>query len=587
MIVYRDPNVITDEENPIVNITVDTLNKESGAMTLVQVEPVLSPEEPKCLFLISPRADAYNVTIDALTNVEVTVQEIVKLDDGDEESAELLERWVGTTTLEAGKQQEFTCSGEDMTGFKVYATPIEEEPPIEGEEPAEPDSNERIYSFFIDDSQLEEPDDPGEEIVDDSADKYAVTGETREIGGKTLSRIIALRDFANVRTGEFGGYVESATNLSQFGNCWVYDEAAVMDRAFVCDDAQVRGEAIIRDSAFVCDKAKVLDNALVCDEAGISDNSMVRDFACVAGTAYVSNTAKIQGNALVRDAVITDHSCIQNYACVLNGMIEGHAYIMGHSIVDQDITLGGFSRLDNRAMIVEDTNSLGNIYVRLQSLTTGVEGMSYEKVEGENTFRVNVIEGQVLPVIATATDPRASLKVLYLGNGSLGDAVDISDDPRIGWPQGTAGMTDTLAILIENEHFPNIRGLYTIEVTVVERLPIVPDEPIIEEEPLLRGVRTIPAYTSLETDEGFYFNIPVDETVTIVPELRDDAELVEIVFQGFDISDCPSVFYPQEFLGKTDEIEIVVKQRDSEDVITYLLMFHIVNADDIGDKVEV
>ena len=52
--------------------------------------------------------------------------------------------------------------------------------------------------------------------------------DTITVSGRTLYRIEALRDFADVRIGDRGGYVESEKNLSHEGDCWVYDDAGYM-----------------------------------------------------------------------------------------------------------------------------------------------------------------------------------------------------------------------------------------------------------------------------------------------------------------------------------------------------------------------
>ena len=57
--------------------------------------------------------------------------------------------------------------------------------------------------------------------------KYELTKETNNIGFKTLYRIKALRDFANVKAGDLGGFIENEENLSHEGNCWVYGNARV------------------------------------------------------------------------------------------------------------------------------------------------------------------------------------------------------------------------------------------------------------------------------------------------------------------------------------------------------------------------
>ena len=48
-------------------------------------------------------------------------------------------------------------------------------------------------------------------------------------------RVIALRDFGNIKKGAGGGLVEAEHNLSQEGNCWVSDNAVVMGLAQVSE----------------------------------------------------------------------------------------------------------------------------------------------------------------------------------------------------------------------------------------------------------------------------------------------------------------------------------------------------------------
>ena len=70
--------------------------------------------------------------------------------------------------------------------------------------------------------------------------KYKLTDETMHIYGRTLYRIEAVKEFADVKKGDKGGWIESENNLSQDGNCWIYDNAKVYD-----DDARVMGNACI------------------------------------------------------------------------------------------------------------------------------------------------------------------------------------------------------------------------------------------------------------------------------------------------------------------------------------------------------
>lgn len=59
--------------------------------------------------------------------------------------------------------------------------------------------------------------------------KYEFTGESKELNGVTLHRIRAIKDFRNVKAGDLGGWIEKESNLSHYGDAWVYGNAEVYD----------------------------------------------------------------------------------------------------------------------------------------------------------------------------------------------------------------------------------------------------------------------------------------------------------------------------------------------------------------------
>ena len=111
----------------------------------------------------------------------------------------------------------------------------------------------------------------------DNEKKYELIPSDKE----GLFRIKALKCFGGVMIGEIGGYVESENNLSQLGDCWIYD------------NAQVCGDAI------VCDYAKVYDNAQICGNAQIWGDAVVQGNAEVSGDAIVQGNAIIGGDAMI------------------------------------------------------------------------------------------------------------------------------------------------------------------------------------------------------------------------------------------------------------------------------------------------
>lgn len=76
-----------------------------------------------------------------------------------------------------------------------------------------------------------------------------------------LYRIEALKDFGDVKKGDLGGFVEKEDNLSQKGNCWIYDSAKVFGNAKVYSDAKIFNQAIIFGNAKIYAIASVHDSA--------------------------------------------------------------------------------------------------------------------------------------------------------------------------------------------------------------------------------------------------------------------------------------------------------------------------------------
>ena len=129
--------------------------------------------------------------------------------------------------------------------------------------------------------------------------KYKLTDETINVNGKTLYRIKSLKDFGNVKKGDKGGFVEKEENLSQSGDCWVYDNAKVYNNAKVFDYADIYGNAEIFGNAIVSGNARVYGNAKVYHYAMVYDDAEVCDNTIISGNAEVYHDAAVYGNARV------------------------------------------------------------------------------------------------------------------------------------------------------------------------------------------------------------------------------------------------------------------------------------------------
>ena len=190
--------------------------------------------------------------------------------------------------------------------------------------------------------------------------KYEMTSNVKEFLGHKLFQIRALKDFGDVKAGDFGGYIEKEENLSQYGNSWVYDNVKVYDNAKVFCDAQVHGNALIYSNARIFGKAKVYGNTLVCgnaliyDNAQIYDNVEVFDNAQVYGNAQIYDSASVYGNARVFDD-----------AQVLgNARVFGDAQILGNALICDSadyICFKGFGSVNRNTTMFRTKN--GDIYV--------------------------------------------------------------------------------------------------------------------------------------------------------------------------------------------------------------------------------
>ena len=147
--------------------------------------------------------------------------------------------------------------------------------------------------------------------------KYKITDESIMHNGIELFRIEAIKDFANVRKGDKGGFIANESNLSHDGNCWIYDDAKVYEEARIYENAciynntQVYGHAKVSGYACLYHNAKAFDYAFVRGDACLYNNSQVYHFAKVYNHAIICDYAKI-------------------YCCVI---IHGNAIICGDALV--------------------------------------------------------------------------------------------------------------------------------------------------------------------------------------------------------------------------------------------------------------
>ena len=76
----------------------------------------------------------------------------------------------------------------------------------------------------------------------------------------------AVKNFSNIHKGDIGGLVKSYHNLSQKGDCWVYEKASIFGNAQVSGNAVITGVAIVTDNASVSGTTIIKDNTIICGD---------------------------------------------------------------------------------------------------------------------------------------------------------------------------------------------------------------------------------------------------------------------------------------------------------------------------------
>jgi len=186
--------------------------------------------------------------------------------------------------------------------------------------------------------------------------KYELTQQKMTIKkGLILHRIRALRDFACVKKGDLGGWIESEHNLSTdynlawvSGNARVYGVARVVGDAWISDNAQVYGQALVSEEAAIEGNARVYGHSMVSDCGKVGENARIYGEARVTGNAQVSSEAQVFGEAMVSgNALVREQVKIYGNAKVYGEVdLFGNAEICGEAIIRYKERIGCDVRIE-------------------------------------------------------------------------------------------------------------------------------------------------------------------------------------------------------------------------------------------------
>lgn len=187
--------------------------------------------------------------------------------------------------------------------------------------------------------------------------KYKIRKDLSKVdGGITIYRIEALKDFSDIKKGDLGGWIEKEDNLSQIGDCWVYDNACLFNNVVVKNNAQIHGNARIYDDAYIFDNARIYDNVFVEHNARIFGNATIRHDAYIWGNAKIYGDATIYNSAKVYyNAVVHGNAVIKDKVKVFgNAEIYGNAKVYDECIIYGEAVIRDYAFLYGNAEIGGD-----------------------------------------------------------------------------------------------------------------------------------------------------------------------------------------------------------------------------------------
>ncbi len=197
--------------------------------------------------------------------------------------------------------------------------------------------------------------------------KYEFIERVEDQGGKYF-RIRALKSFGNIQAGDIGGLVSSVNSLSQFGLCWVGENAKISGTARVLGDAQVTDYAIISAQSIIMDNVRIAGNASIGGKTTIMNDVDISGEVIVGGKTHISGNAIIHGRTFVMGCTISGHPQILGPTRTSSGSILiSDSEISGNSLIECDL---GYSEI-RHSTIEEYAKIIGTVLVTGESLIYG------------------------------------------------------------------------------------------------------------------------------------------------------------------------------------------------------------------------
>ena len=197
--------------------------------------------------------------------------------------------------------------------------------------------------------------------------KYQTINQKRYLpDGRCLSRIVAKRDFGNIKMGTLGGFIEDTHNLSQYGECWIGEKAAVYGLARVNKDAVIRGYAVLKDHAIATDHAVIEGHALLDQHVFVGEHAYIGNSSYLSGVTTVVGNARLYCNGF---RSLSGKTLMPNTSGLVR--IKDFAFLEGRVSIRDHALIAGHCKIIGRVRVIENAMIAGEAEIRGRSLVSG------------------------------------------------------------------------------------------------------------------------------------------------------------------------------------------------------------------------
>ena len=172
-----------------------------------------------------------------------------------------------------------------------------------------------------------------------------------------VTRIVALKDFSNVKKGEIGGFVSNENNLSQYGDCWLYGNSKMFGNCKMFDNSKMFGYSEMHDYSEMHNNSEIHNNSKMHDNSKMfgyskmhgyskmDNNSEMHDNSKIFGNSKIDNNCKIFGNSKIKSVILSN-----SYECF------NISYLKYNLTITKDLVFGGcktFTHNEFKNLILE------------------------------------------------------------------------------------------------------------------------------------------------------------------------------------------------------------------------------------------